>query len=82
MADENEPESYRHQRESFASWLLAQRNRGDWVDDLANAARADHTFPADGDAETVRAHLFTQQVDDDTFLAIDDAEAAWRSLTP
>lgn len=50
------------------------------MDDLAAAARADRTFPKDGDPEAVRAHLRKQQADGDVFAAIDDAESDWESL--
>lgn len=62
---------------SFGTWLLAQRDRGDWVDDIAAAARGDRTFPKNGDPEAVRAHLRKQQADGDAFVAIDDAESDW-----
>lgn len=63
--------------ETFGRWLLKQRARGDWVDGLADAARADRTFPKDGDPEAVRGHLRKQQADGDVFAAIDDAESDW-----
>jgi hypothetical protein len=59
----------------FGRWLLTQRDRGDWVDGIAEAARADRTFP--GDPEAVCAHLRKQQADGDAFAAIDDAESDW-----
>ena len=31
--------------EPFGRWLLAQRDRGDWIDELADAARQDRGFP-------------------------------------
>ena len=34
---------------AFGKWLLTQRDRGDWVDGIADAARADRTFPKNGD---------------------------------
>lgn len=80
MPDNRDPESYLRKREAFGRWLLAQRDRGDWVDDLANAARADRTFPKDGDPEAVRAHLRKQQADGDVFQAVEDAEIDWNSL--
>jgi hypothetical protein len=80
MTDTDNPESYLAKREPFGKWLLAQRERGDWVDDLASAARADRTFPKNGDPEAVRAHLRQQQADGDVFQAVDDAEADWQSL--
>ncbi|GAA3714609.1 hypothetical protein GCM10022268_24160 [Sphingomonas cynarae] len=58
----------------FGHWLLTQRDRGDWVDGIADAARADRTFPRNGDPEAVRAHLRKQQADGDAFAAVDDAE--------
>lgn len=73
-------ESYDAPKLSFGRWLLAQRDRGDWVDDLAAAARLDRTFPKDGDPEAIRAHLRAAQVDGDTFQAVDDAENDWSSL--
>jgi hypothetical protein len=63
----------------FGRWLLTQRDRGDWVDGLADAARADRTFPKDGDPESVRLHLRKQQADGDVFQAIDDAETDWQN---
>jgi hypothetical protein len=80
MPDTSDPESYLAKREPFGKWLLVQRDRGDWVDDLASAARADRTFPKNGDPEAVRAHLRQQQADGDVFQAVDDAEADWQSL--
>jgi uncharacterized protein YozE (UPF0346 family) len=62
---------------AFGRWLLTQRDRGDWVDGIAEAARADRTFPKDGDPEAVRAHLRRQQTDGDAFAAVDDAESDW-----
>ena len=61
----------------FGRWLLTQRDRCDWVDGIADAARADRTFPKNGDPEAVRAHLRKQQADGDVFAAIDDAESDW-----
>ena len=61
----------------FGQWLLQQRDRGDWVDGVADAARADRTFPRGGDPEAVRAHLCKQQADGDAFAAVDDAESDW-----
>jgi hypothetical protein len=67
-------------REPFGRWLLAQRDRGDWVDPLAEAARRDPGFPKDGDPEAVRKRLRDMQADGDVFQAIDDAELDWLSL--
>lgn len=79
MPDTNKPESYLRKPESFGRWIIAQRDRGDRVDGLAEAARADRTFPKDGDPEAVRAHLRAQQADGDVFQAVDDAETDWLS---
>jgi hypothetical protein len=70
---DSDPESYLLKREPFGRWLLAQEDRGDWVDDLANAARADRSFPKEGDPEAVRAHLRQQQA---------MAMCSRRSMTP
>ncbi|RZL29390.1 MAG: hypothetical protein EOP64_01250 [Sphingomonas sp.] len=64
---------------TFGRWLLTQRDRGDWVDGIAEAARADRSFPREGDPEAVRAHLRKQQADGGAFAAIDDAETDWMS---
>jgi len=68
------------QREPFGRWLLAQRDRGDWIDELANSARKDPLFPRDGSPEDVRARLRSLSAEGDTFAAIDDAETDWLSL--
>jgi len=65
------------EQETFGHWLLAQRGRGDWVADLAAAARADRAFPKEGTPDAVRQHLSNQQVDGDVFAAVDDAEIDW-----
>ena len=72
--DEQEPKI------AFGKWIIAQRDRGDWVDGIAEAARADRTFPKNGNPEAVRKHLRGQQADGDAFAAIDDAESEWMSL--
>lgn len=79
MPDMRNPESYLAKREAFGRWLIAQVDRGDWVDGLAAAARADRSFPKDGDPEAVRAHLRAQQADGDMFQVVDDAETDWLS---
>ncbi|WP_267381088.1 MULTISPECIES: hypothetical protein [unclassified Sphingomonas] len=65
---------------AFGRWLLAQRDRGDWVDGIADAARADRNFPKEGDPEAVRKHLRGQQADGDAFAAVDDAENDWMAI--
>ncbi len=65
---------------TFGKWLLSQRDRSDWVDGIADAARADRTFPKNGDPQAVRAHMRKQQADGDAFAAIDDAESDWMAV--
>lgn len=65
------------QAEAFGRWLLKQRDRGDWIDGVAEAARADRQFPRDGDPEAVRKRLREMSADGDAFAAIDDAELHW-----
>jgi len=36
------------ERPAFGMWLLAQRDRGDWIDGIAAAARTDRHFPSKG----------------------------------
>lgn len=64
-------------REPFGSWLLAQRDRGDWIDDLATAARTDRGFPRNGSPEDVRKRLQSFGADGDAFEQVDDAERDW-----
>ena len=65
---------------AFGRWLVTQRERGDWVDGIVDAARADRTFPKNGDPEAVRKHLRSQQADGDAFAAVDDAESDWMAF--
>jgi hypothetical protein len=67
-------------REAFGAWLLAQVDRGDWIDGLAGAARADRGFPRRGDVDQVREHMRRQGADPDTFEALDDAELDWLAM--
>ena len=68
------------EREPFGRWLTAQRDRGDWIDALADAARKDTRFPKNGCPDDVRKHLTAMQAEGDMFEAIDDAELDWLSL--
>lgn len=68
------------QREPFGRWLLAQKDRGDWIDPIAAAARRDPAFPKDGDFEAVRKRMEAIGADPDAFEALDDAELHWLSL--
>lgn len=63
----------------FGRWLLSQKDRGDWIDDLAAAARRDPAFPKDGTVEQVRDRLQARGADPDAFEALDDAELDWLS---
>ena len=74
------PVSEQEEPEPFGRWLLAQRDRGDWIDDLATAARADRGFPKQGSPDQVRDRLRLQGADGDTFEQMDDAERVWLSL--
>ena len=66
--------------EPFGRWLLVQRDRGDWIDALANAARADRAFPKNGDPDEVRRYISLKGGDGEVFEQIDDAERCWSSL--
>lgn len=68
------------QREPFGRWLLAQKDRGDWIDPIATAARRDPAFPRDGDPEAVRKRLMEKGADPEALEALDDAEMDWLSL--
>jgi len=65
---------------AFDQGLLIQRDRGDWVDAIANAARTDRTFIKSGDPEAARAHLHRQRADGEAFAAVDDVECDWMAL--
>lgn len=65
--------------EPFGTWLLQQRDRGDWIDDLALAARADRAFPRSGTPDEVRKRLADMGAEGDMFERVDDAERHWLS---
>ena len=65
---------------ALGKWMLTRRDRGEWINGIADAARADHTFPKNGDPEAVPKYLRSQQADGDAFAAIDNAESEWMSL--
>jgi len=67
-------------REPFGAWLLCQVARDGWIGDLAKAAKADRTFPKEGDPDAVRKHLSDNRAESDMLEAIDDAERAWLCL--
>jgi hypothetical protein len=64
-------------REPFGRWLLLQKNRGDAIDDLATAARADSGFPRNGTPDQVRARLRHCGADSEAFEQVNDAERFW-----
>ena len=66
-------------REPFGMWLMAQKDRGDWIDPIAAAARADRGFPRNGTPDQVRDRLRAMGADGDAFAALDDAELDWMS---
>lgn len=66
-------------KEPFGRWLLAQKDRGDWIDPIAAAARRDPAFPKDGDPDAVRKRMSEQGADPEMFEALDDAELHWSS---
>ena len=64
-------------RPAFRAWLLKQRDCGDWVDGITDAARADRAFPRQGDPEAVHNRLRERGADGDAFAALEDAETDW-----
>lgn len=70
---------YMTKPEFFGQWLIAQRKLRNWIDDLSATARADRSFPKDGDPEAIRAHLRSQQAEGGVFQAMHDSESAWSS---
>lgn len=68
------------ERIAFGRWLLQQKDRGDWIDGLAAAARADPRFPKEGDPEQVRKRLTEMDAEGDMFEALDDGEMDWLSM--
>ncbi len=67
-------------RESFGRWLTAQRDRGDWIDDLADCARRDPAFPRNGSPDEARKRLAELGAESDMFERLDDAETDWLCL--
>lgn len=68
------------ERGPFGRWLLMQIDREGFIGRLATAARADRSFPKNGDPEAVRKRLSEQGADPDMHEALDDAELDWASL--
>lgn len=68
---------YTSAKQSFAAWLLTQRNASGWRRDFALAAHADRTFPRAGDVEAVRRWLSSKMASGDDWAALDDAENDW-----
>lgn len=76
----DEPTRHKQPREPFGRWLMAQRDRGDWIDGIAEAARSDPAFPKGGDVYEVRKRMAALGADPDAFEALDDAELHWLTL--
>ena len=70
-------DTHDEERPDFGGWLISQRDRGDWIDMLAAAARADPHFPKRGSVDQVRQRLNDKGADGDAFAALDDAELDW-----
>lgn len=65
-------------RVPLGRWLLTQRDRGDWVEGIADAARADRTFPKEWrSGKRCVLTLGSSMPDGDVFAAVDDAEGDW-----
>lgn len=64
----------------FGTWLLAQKDKGGLIGQLATGAAADRRFPKRGNIGQVRAHLTAMQADGDMHAAIDDAELDYLCL--
>lgn len=64
----------------FGRWVPQQVERGGFLGQLAQAAKADRAFPKDGDPETVRKRLSSLGADPDMHESLDDAELDWSCL--
>jgi hypothetical protein len=62
---------------SLGRWLLAQRGRTDAIGVLADAARRDPRFPADGDYQAISKRLNEVGAEGDMHQALEDAELDW-----
>lgn len=72
---------YQPKVEPFSTWLLRQKDCGEWYAALAVAARGDRGFPKGATLEQVRNRLQALGADADSFEQLDDAERAWRRET-
>lgn len=63
--------------EPLGRWLLAQHRRSDIVGQLADAARRDPAFPADGDFAAISKRLNAVGADGDMHEALELAEIDW-----
>ncbi|SEN16910.1 hypothetical protein SAMN05192583_2121 [Sphingomonas gellani] len=68
---------YTPAKPAFGSWLIAQKDRGGLLGQLAAGAAADRGFPKHGDPDAVRKRLVALQADGDMHSALDDAEVDW-----
>ncbi len=64
----------------FGRWLLAQAGRDDLIGQLAQAARRDPAFPAEGDFSAISARLNAVQADGEMHAALEEAELDWAAL--
>ena len=61
-------------------WLLSQHARTDIVGELAQSARRDPGFPADGDFAAISKRLNALGADGDMHEALETAELDWAAL--
>ena len=62
---------------SLGRWLLAQHGRSDAIGQLADAARRDPRFPADGDYLAISKRLNEVGAEGDMHEALEDADLDW-----
>ena len=76
MATASDPR-YQPDRPAFGAWLLQQAGRPDAVGALAKCAKADRSFPRDGDPRAISRRLNQLEADPDMHMALEDAELDW-----
>jgi hypothetical protein len=62
---------------TFGAWLVKQAGRDGWTGDLGKAAKADRSFPREGNPDDVRDWLKKQRASGDDWEALEDAERDW-----
>ena len=75
-----DPDRYHRPKPPLGRWLLRQDTRADQVGQLAQAARRDGGFPADGDYRAISARLKQLGADPDMHLALDEAQLDWSGI--